>query len=123
MSMLLAVSTSISSLSVPRHRQVRWADDSLGSVEERDLELLDLARPDLTTVGTEIAGSLARPYGTLEYSLWPLVFSGFIRVRLPGPLLKRLDAQCDRLLEERRAPSHALFLWLGSSSRHRCEMM
>eukprot|EP00439_Symbiodinium_sp_Y106_P064264 s160_g10.t1 len=68
--------------------------------QEKRLRLVDDAKdkPDLSTFGTEVCGSLQRAYGTVEYSLWPLVFSGFVRVRCPDHLAAR------------GTPSHALFL-------------
>lgn len=92
--------------------RVRLSTGELHFLQEENLLVVDDAkeRPDLTTVGTEVAGALQRPYGTIEYSLWPLVFSGFIRVRCSDHLVAQLNAQCDELLAMRNAPSHALFL-------------
>ncbi|CAE7501799.1 unnamed protein product, partial [Symbiodinium pilosum] len=82
-----------------RQWQLRLCTGELKQLEEKHLRLVDDVKeePDLTTFGTEVCGSLQRSFGTVEYSLWPLIFSGFVRVRCPDLLVAKLNAQCDRL--------------------------
>ncbi|CAE8672199.1 unnamed protein product [Polarella glacialis] len=67
-------------------------------------------RPDLSTFGTEVMGTISNKTADMQYQLWPLVHSGFIRVRCSDLLLAQLNAQCDAMYVERSCSSHALFL-------------
>ncbi|CAK0792347.1 unnamed protein product [Prorocentrum cordatum] len=83
---------------------VRLRTGELRAVAASRLELVDGAEesPQLTTFGCELSGGLPPEAGGAPYQLWPLVYSGLIRVRVPDGLLARLNAQLN--LSQHRLP-------------------
>lgn len=92
--------------------KLRLATGELRAVLGGNLELVDEAKEQavLSTFGCEVLGTLGSNFGECPYNLWPLIYSGFIRVRLSDKLLSRLNAQLDELYDDTRSPSHAPFL-------------
>lgn len=92
--------------------KVRLRTGEVRAVLPENLELVDEVKEqaELSTFGCEVIGHLPCEGAETEYHLWPLVYSGIIRVRLPDRLVARLNVQFDELYSSYSSSSHAPYL-------------